>query len=691
MFSFIWRFKYLLSIVSLILFAFCFKQLLNANIYFDSERIINELEAANVDVNVLDDNNLVFFGLSFEDSLSYPDMLDVTAFHKSLKKSDYVKRVFSLVNDRQIINTGLFPIYKKVLNVSDIESYIKSIKKIDANGNNFISSDGKKLLFLVENASGLSKDDSRIFINSLYETDLNENMTEVFVSGRSPSELYFEKKVIQEFIILTLVSGFLCFLFLLFITKNLKLVVLTVFSVIASIVVSLGLSQVLFGGIELVMIITPAILFIVCLSDIMHLTNKQSNVTSSKVAFFLMRMDTVGKAVALTSITTAMSFLTFLVNDIVPILRFGLITSVGVVFTLFIAILVYAISVDKNFNESSPVKVIQQFTDSVINFLKNGQSSKSFHFFMAILIAVGLYGLANVQIDNYLTDEINKKSKIYQQTAFFDSHFGGIKPITIFLDKENVRDLEVLSQVEKSIKGLGFVVDFSNTNTTSMMLEQLGFADQDLVNKYFYICRSGDEGSLATLEKLKSLENEYTASGLEFNYSGAGYLFDILGNDLTRQLIFGLLIAIFSIGLVFFLLNKFDFNYFIIAIVPNLTPIVVCVGLLYLNGFYFSLSNAFIFTIVFGLIIDDSIHLISAYTNARKRKISKSESLDVVVSKTGDAILKTTLIVIICLFPLSFSEFKSVSQLSVITILSAFIAVFFDLVYLPLIIKRLTK
>ena len=254
------------------------------------------------------------------------------------------------------------------MNVSDKESYTKSIKKIDANGNNFISSDGKKLLFLVENVSRLSKDDSRIFINSLYETDLSDNMTDMFVSGRSPSELYFEKKVIQEFIILTLVSGFLCFLFLLFITKNLKLVVPTVFSVIASIVVSLGLSQVLFGGIELVMIITPAILFIVCLSDIMHLTNKQSSVTSSKGKFFLMRMNTVGKAVALTSITTAMSFLTFLVNDIVPILRFGLITSVGVVFTLFIAILVYAISVDKNFNESSPVKVIQQFTDAIISF-----------------------------------------------------------------------------------------------------------------------------------------------------------------------------------------------------------------------------------------------------------------------------------------------------------------------------------
>lgn len=691
MYQYIWRYKYLLSVIILVVFSICLNQLLKANIFFDSERIIKELEAANVDVSVLDDNNLLFFGVSFEDSISYQDMLDVDTFHKSLKKSKYVKRVFSIINDRQIINTGLFPITKKVMRISDEESFKNSLKQIDERGNNFLSTDGKKLLFLIENESGLSKDDNRKFVNSLYSTDLNENMSSVNVSGRSPSELYFEKKVIQEFIILTIVSGLLCFLFLLFITKNLRLVILTVFSVIASIVVSLGLSQILFGGIELVMIITPAILFIVCLSDIMHLTNKQSKITVSKELFFLSRIDTVGKAVALTSITTAMSFLTFLVNDIMPILRFGLITSIGVVFTLFIALLVYAISIDKNFNKSKPLLSFQRFTDTVIYKLKNGQKSKSFHLVMGALIFIGIYGVANVKIDNYLTDEINKKSEMYKQTAFFDNHFGGIKPITIFLDKENIGDLSILSQVEKSIEKLGFVVDFSNTNTSAMMLEQLGFADQELVGKYFYICRTGDEGSLATLKKLNALETEYLSTDLTFNYSGAGYLFDLLGNDLTKQLILGLLIAIFSIGLVFFLLNKFDFNYFIIAIVPNLTPIVVCIGLLFCGGFYFSLSNAFIFTIVFGLIIDDSIHLISAYTNARKRKVSQIEALDLVVSRTGDAIIKTTLIVIICLFPLSFSEFKSVSQLSVITIISAFVAVFFDLVYLPLIIKRLTK
>ena len=113
MFSFIWRFKYSLSFFCLVLFGFCLKQLFNANIYFDSERIINELEYENKNLNIFDDNNLVFFGVSFDDSLSYQNMLDVVTFHKSLKKSEFVKRVFSIVNDRQIINNRPIPYFKK--------------------------------------------------------------------------------------------------------------------------------------------------------------------------------------------------------------------------------------------------------------------------------------------------------------------------------------------------------------------------------------------------------------------------------------------------------------------------------------------------------------------------------------------------------------------------------------------------
>tara|TARA_B110000008_G_C16907124_1_gene539118 strand:- start:222 stop:1424 length:1203 start_codon:yes stop_codon:yes gene_type:complete len=400
-------------------------------------------------------------------------------------------------------------------------------------------------------------------------------------------------------------------------------------------------------------------------------------------------MNMVGKAVILTSLTTAMSFLTFLVNDILPIVRFGIITSIGVVFTLFIALVVYAISIDRNMHKTTPIPLLKKLTDGILSWFDSLKNKVSFHLVTLVFIGFGVFAVFNVNIDNYLTDEINKKSDMYKQTAYFDQFFGGIKPITVMIEKSESVTSDDLSKVKDLLLKQGFVVDFTNTTFDGMVAKSMTNMLNQSDDKHFYVCRSGDEGSLATLEKMKSLEAAFPQ--IKFSYSGAGYLFDLLGNDLTKRLIYGLFIAIFSIGIVFFVMNKFDINYFIIALIPNLVPIVLCLGVLYQFGFYFSLSNAFIFTIVFGLIVDDSIHVISSYTNHRKRGVEKNEALHLTVNNTGSAIIKTTFVVLICLLPLAFSEFKSVSQLSVITIVSATIAIFFDLIYLPMIIKRLTK
>ena len=147
--------------------------------------------------------------------------------------------------------------------------------------------------------------------------------------------------------------------------------------------------------------------------------------------------------------------------------------------------------------------------------------------------------------------------------------------------------------------------------------------------------------------------------------------------------------AVSSIGFIFFFLTKFNFRFFIISIIPNLIPIILTLGIIQFFNFYFSLSNAFIFTIVFGLIVDDSIHIISAYI--RKLHNNEEEIINNVVRTTGKAVIKTTLVIIFCLLPLLFSEFKSVSQLGFITIICAVFAVLFDLIYLPLMIRFTNK
>ena len=72
-----------------------------------------------------------------------------------------------------------------------------------------------------------------------------------------------------------------------------------------------------------------------------------------------------------------------------------------------------------------------------------------------------------------------------------------------------------------------------------------------------------------------------------------------------------------------------------------------------------------------------------------KKGMDKEKAIEKSLTITARAVIKTTIIVIVSLIPLLMSEFKSVSQLSIITILSAIIAIIFDLIYLPKLIRKL--
>ena len=85
--------------------------------------------------------------------------------------------------------------------------------------------------------------------------------------------------------------------------------------------------------------------------------------------------------------------------------------------------------------------------------------------------------------------------------------------------------------------------------------------------------------------------------------------------------------------------------------------------------------------------IDDSIHIITSYRFNILRGVNKKEAIDKSLRVTGKAVIKTTLIIIVTLVPLLFSEFNSISQLGLLTIVSAIIAIVFDLIYLPKLIR----
>ena len=690
MLDFIWKYKYSFFLFIFCVFIYSSYLLSNPKIFFETERILKYADDIQVELKEsVNDKNLLLIGIEFDDTISYNEIIFLDSVYNIIKNDTLITLERSVFSDKRMIYSGLFFHSINVLDINSAKRYNASIKKLSSKPSLFFSENFSSLFFIVEIKDGLDEKVQRNIISSIKNNFFSINPENVYVSGQIPSELYMQEKVVSELIFLTILSAIFCFLILWLFTFNFRFVIITLLSVLFSVVISISLSQLIYGGIELVMIIMPAIIFIVCVSDLMHLINDNNIVIKNKKEFFKQKVKNIGVPVGLTSLTTAIGFLSFCFSEVLPITRFGLITTLGILISLFIIIISYSICVDLNFHlfrgNKKINKLINSFIRSIINFTNKFYSN----IIIVTMVVFAFYGMTKVSVDNYLTDEVNTKSQLFKEVDFFNQNFGGIKPISFKIPISEDVKIDQLIKFEDFLEEKGFSLDFS----INRLVENPQFLSRKLLKKitkdvYKIQTRMTDIGSRKSFLVYNTVKEKAVDLDLNLKIGGAGYLFDQVGDKLTKEILYGLLVAILTIGFLFIIINNFNVKYFFVALIPNVFPILVAIGILCLSNFYFGLSNAFIFAIVFGLIVDDSIHILSSYRFNVKRGMDKDEAIEQSLTITARAVIKTTIIVIVSLIPLLLSEFKSVSQLSIITIISAIIAIIFDLIYLPKLIRR---
>ena len=690
MLDFIWKYKYSCFLFIFCVFIYSSYLLSNPKIFFETERILKYADDIQVELKEsVNDKNLLLIGIEFDDTISYNEIKFLDSVYNIIKNDTLITLERSVFSDKRMIYSGLFFHSVNVLDINSPNRYNASIKKLSSKPSLFFSENFSSLFFIVEIKDGLDEKVQRNIISSIKNNFFSINPENVYVSGQIPSELYMQEKVVSELIFLTILSAIFCFLILWLFTFNFRFVIITLLSVLFSVVISISLSQLIYGGIELVMIIMPAIIFIVCVSDLMHLINDNNIVIKNKKEFFKQKVKNIGVPVGLTSLTTAIGFLSFCFSEVLPITRFGLITTLGILISLFIIIISYSICVDLNFHlfrgNKKINKLINSFIRSIINFTNKFYSN----IIIVTMVVFAFYGMTKVSVDNYLTDEVNTKSQLFKEVDFFNQNFGGIKPISFKIPISDDVKIEQLIKFEDFLEEKGFSLDFS----INRLVENPQFLSRKLLKKitkdvYKIQTRMTDIGSRKSFLVYNTVKEKAVDLDLTLKIGGAGYLFDQVGDKLTKEILYGLLVAILTIGFLFIIINNFNVKYFFVALIPNVFPILVAIGILCLSNFYFGLSNAFIFAIVFGLIVDDSIHILSSYRFNVKRGMDKDQAIEQSLTITARAVIKTTIIVIVSLIPLLLSEFKSVSQLSIITIISAIIAIIFDLIYLPKLIRR---
>ena len=683
-YNFIWNYKYQIIFVGFIFFLISAQQIKDLKVFSGPERILKSAQEKNTNSNSYDENTFLV-GLNYNKPISYHEIQLLDSIVNKLENDSNISSVNSLLNDFRIYNT-LIPIKRKIIDLSSEDKFFKTLNK---DSSYYISKNLKNLMLIVEIKDSIFNGPEKYY-HKIKNEFSKLNTEETYVSALVASRLYFQGKVIKNLIFILISCSLFCCIILYFFYRNLYYVLINIVSILFGIVSCLAFSNFLYGGIELLMIIVPVIVFIICISDLMHLTNLSQNIILKGKELFIFQLNEIGFPITITSLTTAIGFLSFISSDLVPISRLGVISSFGILVSLFTTIILFAISIDLKIKITQKKNFIISTFQKVIKLLNRTFNKRIAWLSLLLSLLLIVLTFSQTRINNFITDEINEKSKIYHDVQFFEKNFGGMKYISFFIDLDDKLEIQQLISFEDFIIEKGFLPFFPikkhiakyETLLTSTFKKYSS-------NPYQIKTRTKDIGSHDSLEKIQLIRNKAKKLNLSLSVGGAGYLFDQVSNKITLEVLFSLMIAILIISLLFVIINNFNLKYFLVALIPNLTPLLLCVGLLSFFDFYLSLSNVFVFAIVFGLIVDDSTHILSAYSFNINKGLSKENALVTAISTTSIPILKTTIIIIASMIPLLFSEFRSLNYLSIICIISSIIALFFDIIILPYLIRKL--
>lgn len=120
-----------------------------------------------------------------------------------------------------------------------------------------------------------------------------------------------------------------------------------------------------------------------------------------------------------------------------------------------------------------------------------------------------------------------------------------------------------------------------------------------------------------------------------------------------------------------------------IAMVPNIFPLVVCATWMYFTGQALEIVTVCCFTICLGIAVDDTIHFLTRFQEELPRSRSRKEAIRRTFEAVGTSMLMTTMVLVVGFATVTFSDMRDqriFASMGVLTMLTAIIG---DLVILP--------
>lgn len=693
------------------------------------------------------DDEYIALGVYNEKGLFQEDFLQkLDAFQQEMIKLPTVYQVISLTNSKWLRVYGLG--YRREIPLVHLgqparyaadSTFLFSLPQFR---HNYYSDGGKAtcLYMRIEPKMAQSERGDSLLMQ-IDEALAAADFDETHLSGHLPSHTISINKIQFELVLFSAMSSLLVILFLFLTFRSLWGVIVPMAVVGLAGIWATGLMSAFGVPVNVMTVLLPSIMFVVATSDVVHLLSKylgERREGKSSVAALQVTVREVGLATLLTSVTTAIGLLSLYMSDIAPLQQLGVFAGLGVMIAFLLTYMVLppliilfpppAHTIRKRSSGFWP----RQLDRSLALILKR---RRLFEAIAVLMIVLAIIGASLTRVHNYFGKDLRDSDPHVADIQFFEKHFGGVRPFKLSIAAkvpgESFADLELNRELAKvdsflidqyglnrtysitgMLKGANSALhrgkpafyhipsDDSALNYLQGML--LSFADSASLrkvladnNRLAKITGSVSDWGSAEAERkndaLMAFVNEkIDTSRLEVQVVGVAEMVDRSHKVVTANMLTGLLMALGLVGLLMGLLFR-SFKMVLLSLIPNIFPLLMILGIIGFLGISLNMATAVIFTIAFGIAVDDTIHFIARL----KLELDKGKSLPLAIRRTflstGKAIIITSMIISSGFLVLITSDFKGTIMTGALVSVTLIMAVLADLVLLPLLLLRFGK
>ena len=558
----------------------------------------------------------------------------------------------------------------------------------------------------------------------------------VYLSGIVMMNNAFGEATIYDMSHLLPLALLLILLTVFFLLRSVTATLTTMLVIIFSVVTAFGLSGWL--GIELSspVMSAPVIIMTLAVADCVHILStwitemrqgkdKQTAMKESLRINFM--------PVFLTSLTTAIGFLSLNTSDAPPFRDLGNVASMGVVAAFFFSILLLPalaliLPVRVKQRDTKTLSIMSNFADWVIRHQKT------------LLISMGLIALLLValvpknELNDVFVKYFDKRIEFRTDTDFIVDNLTGVYYVDYSVETEKSGDIskpEVLAKLKKFSNWLEGQPEVIHVNTITDTFERLNKnmhgdnpewkklpRSRELAAQYLLLYEMSlpfgldlnnqidiDKKSTRITATLKTLSTQQVLAfekradeWMEKNIPdlksvGASptIMFAHIGMKNIISMLSGTTIALVLISLILIIALR-SWRYGLLSLIPNLIPAGMAFGIWAMIDGEIGLALSVVTAMTLGIVVDDTIHFLSKYLRARRELgLGAEDAVRYAFSTVGIALWVTSVALVAGFLVLATSSFKLNSGMGLLTAIVIAIALIVDFILLPPLLIWLDK